>query len=121
MARIFDDATKLIGNTPLVRINALNEGSSATILAKLEFYNPANSVKDRLGVDDRDAPAVLDRIGGVVELELGKDGGARTLVEGVDADEWSVADELGRVIENAGHDVPLRGVVGHGLCGQTHV
>ncbi len=50
MAKIFEDATALIGNTPLVKINALAEGVGATVLGKLEFYNPANSVKDRLGV-----------------------------------------------------------------------
>ncbi len=50
MARIYDDATKLIGNTPLVKLNRLTEGLEATVLGKLEFYNPANSVKDRIGV-----------------------------------------------------------------------
>mgnify|MGYP002653940812 CR=1 FL=1 len=40
----------LIGNTPLVKINKLFPDSKATILAKLEFYNPASSVKDRLGI-----------------------------------------------------------------------
>ncbi|MBN2177256.1 MAG: cysteine synthase A [Demequinaceae bacterium] len=55
MAKIFDDATKLIGNTPLVRINRLSQGIDATILAKLEFYNPAHSVKDRIGVAIIDA------------------------------------------------------------------
>lgn len=47
---IFNDATELVGHTPLVRINKLAEGSSAEVLAKLEFYNPANSVKDRAAV-----------------------------------------------------------------------
>ncbi|GAA1854372.1 cysteine synthase A [Myceligenerans crystallogenes] len=50
MARIYDDATKLIGNTPLVKLNSLAKDLPATVLAKLEFYNPANSVKDRIGV-----------------------------------------------------------------------
>ncbi|MBO0609077.1 cysteine synthase A [Myceligenerans salitolerans] len=50
MARIYDDATKLIGNTPLVKLNSLAKDLEATVLAKLEFYNPANSVKDRIGV-----------------------------------------------------------------------
>ena len=42
MAKIYDDVTKLIGNTPLVRLNKLTEGLNATIVAKLEFYNPAS-------------------------------------------------------------------------------
>ncbi|WP_165063283.1 cysteine synthase A [Marisediminicola senii] len=48
--RIFSNMTELAGNTPLVRINRLAEGLDATILGKLEFYNPAASVKDRIGV-----------------------------------------------------------------------
>ncbi len=83
MARIFDDATKLIGNTPLVRINALNEGSSATILAKLEFYNPANSVKDRLGVaivDAAEASGELKPGGTIVEATSGNTGIALAMV-----------------------------------------
>ena len=50
MARIYDNVSDLVGNTPLVRINALAEESQATILGKLEYYNPAKSVKDRLGL-----------------------------------------------------------------------
>ncbi len=46
---IANSVTDLIGRTPLVRINRLNAGSGATIAAKLEFFNPANSVKDRIG------------------------------------------------------------------------
>ncbi|HVO33761.1 MAG TPA: cysteine synthase A [Elusimicrobiota bacterium] len=48
--RIYPDITKTIGNTPLVRINRLAAGASATVLAKLEFFNPLSSVKDRIGV-----------------------------------------------------------------------
>jgi len=50
MARIADDITKLVGNTPLVRLNKLVGSVEATVLAKLEFYNPTASVKDRIGV-----------------------------------------------------------------------
>ncbi|HLE19378.1 MAG TPA: pyridoxal-phosphate dependent enzyme, partial [Syntrophales bacterium] len=50
MAKIFSDITKTIGNTPLVRINKMTSGLKATILAKLESFNPLSSVKDRIGV-----------------------------------------------------------------------
>src|ERR1035441_6733767 len=49
MSRIYSDITKTIGNTPLVKINRLTQGSKATVLAKLEFFNPPSSVKDRIG------------------------------------------------------------------------
>jgi cysteine synthase A len=51
MARIFSDITKTVGNTPLVKINSLAEGSRAIVLAKLEYFNPMSSVKDRIGVN----------------------------------------------------------------------
>ena len=50
MARIYDDITKTIGNTPLVRINRMAKGSLAEVLVKLESFNPLSSVKDRIGV-----------------------------------------------------------------------
>ena len=55
MAPIHNDITEVFGNTPLVRLNRVTEGLGATVLAKLEFYNPSSSVKDRLGVAIVDA------------------------------------------------------------------
>jgi len=77
MARIYDDATKLIGNTPLVRLNKLTEGLEATVVVKLEFYNPANSVKDRIGVsiiDAAEASGELKPGGTIVEGTSGNTG-----------------------------------------------
>ena len=71
MARVYDDITQVFGNTPLVRLNAVTDGAGATVLAKLEFYNPSASVKDRLGV------AIIDAAEKSGEL---KPGG--TIVEG---------------------------------------
>lgn len=50
MARIFEDITKTIGNTPLVKLNRVTEGIGATVLVKCEFFNPLASVKDRIGL-----------------------------------------------------------------------
>ncbi|MGB3414753.1 MAG: cysteine synthase A [Microbacteriaceae bacterium] len=49
-AKIYNNITEAFGNTPLVRLNRLTEGLSASVLLKLEFYNPAGSVKDRLAI-----------------------------------------------------------------------
>lgn len=61
--RIAHDITGLIGKTPLVRLNRLTAGLDATIAAKLEFFNPAHSVKDRIAVSMIDAAEREGRIG----------------------------------------------------------
>jgi len=83
MARIYDNATALIGGTPLVRINKVTDGADATVLAKLEFYNPANSVKDRIGVaivDAAEQSGQLPAGGTIVEATSGNTGIALSFV-----------------------------------------
>jgi len=77
MARIAADATHLIGHTPLVQINRVTDGANATVLAKLEYYNPANSVKDRIGVAIVDAAEESGQLppgGTIVEATSGNTG-----------------------------------------------
>ena len=79
---IYDDVTQLIGNTPLVRLNRIID-SQATVAAKLEFYNPANSVKDRIGVsiiDAAEASGELKPGGTIVEATSGNTGIALAMV-----------------------------------------
>ncbi|HZM54713.1 MAG TPA: cysteine synthase A [Acidimicrobiales bacterium] len=61
--KIADDITQLIGNTPLVRLRRLTEGLDSQVVAKLEFFNPAGSVKDRIGVSMIDAAEQAGLIG----------------------------------------------------------
>jgi cysteine synthase A len=81
--RIANDVTELIGNTPLVRIRNLAKGSQADILAKLEFYNPAHSVKDRIGLAMIEAAEQAGKIGPdtvIVEPTSGNTGIALAMV-----------------------------------------
>ena len=79
---IHDDVTKLVGGTPLVRINRIIE-SDATVAAMLEFYNPAGSVKDRIGVaivDAAERSGELKPGGTIVEATSGNTGIALAMV-----------------------------------------
>jgi cysteine synthase len=80
---IYDDVTALVGNTPLVRINRLFEGAGASVAAKLEFYSPASSVKDRIGVaivDAAERSGELKPGGTIVEATSGNTGIALAMV-----------------------------------------
>ena len=81
--RIANDVTELIGNTPLVRIRRLAQGAAADIVAKLEFYNPAHSVKDRIGWAMIEAAEKAGKIGPgttIVEPTSGNTGIALAMV-----------------------------------------
>jgi cysteine synthase A len=81
--RIANDVTELIGNTPLVRIRRLSQGAGAEILAKLEFYSPAHSVKDRIGLAMIEAAEQAGKIGPdtvIVEPTSGNTGIALAMV-----------------------------------------
>ncbi|MEI2816066.1 MAG: cysteine synthase A [Microthrixaceae bacterium] len=80
---IADDITALVGNTPLVRLRNVTDGAAATIAAKLEYFNPAHSVKDRIGVAMLDAAEAAGLIGPdtiVVEPTSGNTGIALAMV-----------------------------------------
>ncbi|EMY34364.1 cysteine synthase [Arthrobacter crystallopoietes BAB-32] len=83
MARIYDDVTRIVGGTPLVRLNRLAEGLPGNVAVKLEFYNPANSVKDRIGVaivDAAEKAGALRPGGTIVEGTSGNTGIALAMV-----------------------------------------
>ena len=80
---IYNDVTELIGNTPLVKLNRVTEGLPGNVIAKLEFYNPANSVKDRIGnaiIDAAERSGELKPGGTIVEGTSGNTGIALAMV-----------------------------------------
>ena len=83
MGRIFEDITKTIGNTPLVKLNRITEGSNAFVLVKIESFNPLSSVKDRIGVamiEDAEKKGLLKKNSVIIEPTSGNTGIALAFV-----------------------------------------
>ena len=83
MAKIYSDITKTVGRTPLVRLNRITEGLGATILVKLESFNPLSSVKDRIGtamIEDAEKKGVLGKGSVIIEPTSGNTGIALAFV-----------------------------------------
>lgn len=81
--KVYSDITQVVGNTPLVRLNRIMDGSQAQVFAKLEFYNPTSSVKDRIGismVDAAEKSGALKPGGTIVEATSGNTGIALAMV-----------------------------------------
>lgn len=83
MAKIFSDITKTVGNTPLVKLNRIAKGLKATVLVKVESFNPLSSVKDRIGVamiEDAEKRGVLKKNTTIIEPTSGNTGVALAFV-----------------------------------------
>ena len=81
--KVHSDITKIVGNTPLVQINRITDGAQAKVFAKLEFYNPTSTVKDRIGIamiDAAEASGALKPGGTIVEATSGNTGIALAMV-----------------------------------------
>lgn len=77
MSRIYEDITKTVGNTPLVKINKMAKGTGAAVLAKIESFNPLSSVKDRIGVamiEDAEKRGILKKDSVLIEPTSGNTG-----------------------------------------------
>lgn len=75
--KIANNVTELIGNTPLVRLNRITEGVGATVVAKLEYFNPSHSVKDRIAlamIDAAEAAGLINQDTVIVEPTSGNTG-----------------------------------------------
>ncbi|MDZ5309273.1 cysteine synthase A [Corynebacterium diphtheriae] len=83
MAKIYDSILDTVGNTPLIKLNRLDKDLPGNVVVKVEFFNPANSVKDRIGkaiVDAAEASGELKPGGTIVEATSGNTGIALALV-----------------------------------------
>jgi cystathionine beta-synthase len=81
--RYYDNVVEIIGNTPLVRLNSVTKGIAATVLAKVEYFNPGGSVKDRIAlrmVEDAEKAGLLQTGGTIVEPTSGNTGVGLALV-----------------------------------------
>ncbi len=81
--KLYDNITQIVGNTPLVKINRILDGAKAQVYAKLEFYNPSSTVKDRIGIamiDDAERSGRLKPGGSIVEATSGNTGVALAMV-----------------------------------------
>ena len=83
MTKIYDNITATIGNTPLVRLNRITKGAGATVVAKLESFNPMSSVKDRIGVamlDEAEKRGLIKKDMTILEATSGNTGVALAFV-----------------------------------------
>jgi cysteine synthase A len=81
--KLYDNITQVVGNTPLVKINRITDGAKAQVYAKVEFYNPSSTVKDRIGIamiDDAEKSGKLKPGGTIVEATSGNTGVALAMV-----------------------------------------